>query len=206
MTDDLTDIRRGFLAERRSLIITGFVLFLYQRAGLKFDEISIFGNKASLSDPWWIECAIWVLLGYFGLRYLQYFMSIPNKGFAPAYEHWMMRIIRRSAFKRFKRSFIPDEKHAGLKPDFQLKEKETTFPFTYPKLWSVKLAISVAYQLTDGGAAAASAEYKEDVESVQLLWAKVKAISCVLILTPVGTEYFLPFLIALLPVGNLLWR
>src|SRR5437867_243519 len=106
---DQAEIRRGLVAERRSLLITSFVLFFYQQAGLTIEKVNVFGNEASISDPWWIAFAMWILWGYFGLRYFQYFMAVADTGFQSSFESWMKRLIRRSAFTRFKKSYDPGE-------------------------------------------------------------------------------------------------
>lgn len=123
MLDENEQIRRGFIAERRSLLIVSFILFFYQQAGLQIERISVFGNEAKISDPWWIAFGLWVLWSYFLLRFYQYFRSIPDKGFQTAYEAEMKKTIARSAFRRYKNSFLPaDEDGAewlGIKIGFR---------------------------------------------------------------------------------------
>lgn len=129
--DDQADIRRGLIAERRSLFTTSFILFFYQQAGLKIDKVNVFGNEATISDPWWIAFALWVLWVYFGLRYLQYFMVMTDTGFQSSFNTWMKRLIRRFAFARFKKKYNPGESLDG-KPCFVLKD--VTFPFYVSKV------------------------------------------------------------------------
>ena len=83
MADDADYIRRDFVAERRSLLVVSFILFFYQQAGLRIDEINVFGNKVSLDSPWWTAFSLWVLWGYFLVRFYQYFRIIPDKGLMP---------------------------------------------------------------------------------------------------------------------------
>ena len=80
MADDADYIRHGFVAERRSLLVVSFILFFYQQAGLRIDEINVFGNKVSLDSPWWTAFSLWVLCGYFG-SLLPVFCIIPDKWF-----------------------------------------------------------------------------------------------------------------------------
>jgi hypothetical protein len=205
--NDPKEIRRSFVAERRSLLITAFALFFYQAAGLRITSINLFGNTVALSDPWWISFGLWTLWIYLLLRYLQYFMVTLDTGFSDAYQEWMKRIIRRSAFGQFKKSFVPDEDHAGFRHSFRIRE--TNFPLTYPQFWSVKLEISVAYTKKEVGATATSTIYDHDVRSWRLCWVKVKAVTSTVLLTHVATEYVLPFIVALFPVGAflyLLWK
>ena len=75
MADDADYIRHGFVAERRSLLVVSFILFFYQQAGLRIDEINVFGNKVSLDSPWWTAFSLWVLWGYFLVRSTSIFVS-----------------------------------------------------------------------------------------------------------------------------------
>ena len=63
----------------------------YQQAGLRIDEINVFGNKVSLDSPWWTAFSLRVLWGYFLVRFYQYFRIIPDKCFWNAYEQQMKR-------------------------------------------------------------------------------------------------------------------
>ena len=120
MADDADYIRRGFVAERRSLLIVSFILFFYHRAGLRIDEINVFGNKVSLDDPLWITFALWVLWGYFLVRFYQYFRSIPDKGFWTAYESQMKKLLTRSAFQALQEMLRAGRRNTkNAKHDFQ---------------------------------------------------------------------------------------
>jgi hypothetical protein len=203
MLDENEKIRRGFVAERRSLLIVSFILFFYQQAGLQIERISVFGNEAKISDPWWIAFGLWVLWSYFLLRFYQYFRSIPDKGFQTVYEAEMKKTIARSAFRRYKNSFLPEDEDTHLVPHF--KVSKTEFPMTFPEMWMVDLTISVAYTWGSGGKALGGT-HKEDVRGTRLLWAKTKSIFHVSLSSHVVTEYVLPFVVALLPLANWLLK
>jgi hypothetical protein len=81
MPDDLSDIRRSLIAERRNLLIASFVLFFYQQVGLKIEKINVFGNEATISDPWWIAFALWVLWLIFSFGSISTCASLLTKGF-----------------------------------------------------------------------------------------------------------------------------
>jgi hypothetical protein len=117
IADDADYIRRGFVAERRSLL--SFILFFYQQAGLRIDEINVFGNKVSLDSPWWTAFSLWVLWGYFLVRFYQYFRIIPDKWFWNAYEQQMKKLIEASSFKHFKKEFKPSGEGERLWIRFQ---------------------------------------------------------------------------------------
>jgi hypothetical protein len=107
------------VAERRSLLVVSFILFFYQQAGLRIDEINVFGNKVSLDSPWWTAFSLWVLWGYFLVRFYQYFRIIPDKWFWNAYEQQMKKLIEASSFKHFKKEFKPSGEGERLWIRFQ---------------------------------------------------------------------------------------
>lgn len=197
-------IRRGFIAERRSLLVVSFILFFYQQAGLQIDKINVFGNEAKISDAWWVSLALWVLWGYFLLRAYQYLRGIPDRGFWTAYDVKMKESIRRLAFRRFKNSFVPEDEDIDRIPDFKISQVE--FPMIFPKMWSDKLRVSVAYSWGSGGASGRSPSYTEDITGARLMWTKAKSVLNVTLSTHVWTEYVLPFMVALLPFANFLRR
>jgi hypothetical protein len=201
MADEADYIRQGFVAERRSLLIVSFILFFYQQAGLQIEKINAFGNEAKISDPWWIAFALWVLWGYFFVRFLQYLQSIPDKGFWTAYERQMEKSITRSAFKGFKRSYVPTEEFRNFEHGFKILK--TDFLMNYPEYRSVKLDLTIAHKMGEE-VAGQGASHKEDFTSWRLRWAKIKSMAHVIVSTHVATEYFLPILLALLPLVNFL--
>lgn len=198
MPNDPSEIRRSLVAERRNLLVTSFVLFFYEAAELRIERINLFGNEVALSDPWWVWFSLWTLGVYFFLRYLQYYMATSDTGASNAYTTWMTRISRRLAFRRFKKSFVPDSEFAGFRHSFLVRETELLM--MHPDLWSLKLEISVAHTKKEGDGGSERRFHTENVTSARLLWAKIKAVICVVLLTQVGTEYFLPFIVALLPL------
>jgi len=196
MADDADYIRRGFVAERRSLLVVSFILFFYRQAGLRIDEINVFGNKVSLDSPWWTAFALWVLWVYFLLRFYQYFRSISDKGFWTAYEEQMKKLVTRSALKQFKKDFSTEK---GSKYEFY-EIRDHSFPMTHPKYWTVKFEVPITQKDETGTITAFSQRHEEDFTSTELLWIKMRAAMHVLASTHVATEYFLPFLLALLPL------
>jgi hypothetical protein len=166
MADDADDIRRGFVAERRSLLVVSFILFFYQQAGLRIDEINVFGNKVSLDSPWWIAFALWVLWFYFLIRFYQYFRSTPDTGFWTAYERQMRKSITRSAFRHFKKRFLQEEENKKVKNDFKLSGSD--FTLNYPVQRSIKLKVDIAQTDATGGITALSRMHEEDFTSWSL--------------------------------------
>lgn len=196
MADEADYIRQGFVAERRSLLIVSFILFFYQQAGLQIEKINAFGNEVSISDPWWIAFALWVLWGYFLVRFYQYLRSIPDKGFWTAYERQMEKSITRTAFKHFKKHFAQEEENKNRKNNFKLGKAD--FTLNYPELRTIKLDVTIAQKDETGAMIGLSRSHEEDFTSTKLRWAKIKSVAHVLVSTHIATEYFLPLVLALL--------
>lgn len=59
--DQSEDLRRGFIAERRNLLLTSIVLVLVESAELRFPQINVLGNIAEMRDPNIIRALVWIL-------------------------------------------------------------------------------------------------------------------------------------------------
>jgi len=127
------------VAERRSLLVVSFISFFYQQAGLRIDEINVFGNKVSLDSPWWTAFSLWVLWGYFLVRFYQYFRIIPDKWFWNAYEQQMKKLIEASLSSTSRRSSSRPGKERDYGYDFNFVPSETTFAKMQPECWTVRL-------------------------------------------------------------------
>ena len=119
MADDADYIRHGFVAERRSLLVVSFILFFYQQAGLRIDEINVFGNRVTSIALGGRLPLFGFYGGYFLVRFYQYFRIISDKWFWNAYEQQMKKLIEASSFKHFKKEFKPSGEGERLWIRFQ---------------------------------------------------------------------------------------
>lgn len=202
MTDDADFIRRGFVSERRSLLVTSFLLFFYQAAGIEIDKINVLGNEAKISDSSWVPIALWTLWVYFAVRYYQYFRHVPDKGFMAAYQRRLDQLTRQLAARRFRRVFRREEEF----PEEELKRLNVSLAFgpIDPVIESQpsRLLVRATVSFLRGTQLVESRNSKKIIELSwkELLLPKVRACLHVLLSTRLVTEYVLPFLVSLLPL------
>lgn len=60
--------------------------------------------------------------------------------------------------------------------------------------------------MAESGVHSLITSHAENFTSMPLLWAKIRSVAHVLVSTHVATEYFLPFLLGLLPLINVLYE
>lgn len=74
------EIREGFIRQRRNLMLMSVVVFFAQYVGLEFKQLSFLGNQASIASSSSVMGFLWLLFGYWFIRYLQYFHEISEQG------------------------------------------------------------------------------------------------------------------------------
>src|SRR5262245_21770278 len=114
----------------------------------------------------------------------------------------MEKLIIRVAFRHFKKHFKKFTAQKGSKYDFEIQN--TSFQLRHRKHWAAKLEISIVGVDERGDITAPNKEYPEHFTGRDLLGIKTRAMAHVFLSTEQATEYFLPFLVALLPLANLL--
>lgn len=199
MTNDTDFIRRGFVSERRNLLVASFVLFFYQASGIVIEEINFFGNRAKVSDPYWVSLSLWIFWLYFLIRLYQYFRDIPDKGIKASYNQKIGKLIKNLAEERFARIFVPSESYKRLKPQFNFGRSDVLF--SSPSYWQLKMWATVHYQLETGSRAEEKAEKVLELNWKHLLLPNLMAFLHIALNTRLATEYMLPFVVALLPVA-----
>lgn len=203
MADDSGAVRDGFVRQRRNLVGTSVAFFLYEKLGIVIDSINILGNTARITDPSSVTGLLWIAWSYFLLRYYQYFRDVPDKGFIGAYHGRVHFLARRVAWKKFIRSVAEQEEFAGTTPHFTLKTLNVYRAYTRPwelGLWEVEIEADVTYEIEGGVEARNLGKRKLNLSWNELAIAKFRSLLHVGVNTHFATEYFLPFLIAFVPV------
>ena len=205
MADKSEAIRDGFVRQRRNLIGTSLALFLYEKLGIVIDSINILGNTARITDPSSVTALLWIAWGYFLLRYYQYFRDMPDKGLSGAYHGWLSPLAKRVARKTFIRSVVGHEEFGGNTPHFTFKTLDVYRAYTRPwelGLWELEIEADVTYEIEGGVEARSLGKRRLNLSWKELAIAKVRSLLHVGLNTHFVTEYFLPFLIGLVPVAN----
>src|SRR3990172_4553469 len=205
MGDNSSAIRDGFVRQRRNLIGISVALFLYKKLGLVIDGINILGNTARIRDPSGVTLLLWLAWAYFFVRYYQYFRDLPDKGSSSAYHTHVHRLARHLAQEKITRSVRAREELAGKTPHVTFKKIDVYRAYTRPwefSLWELEVEADVAYECEGGVEARSLGKQKLNLSWREMAVPKVKAILHVGLNTHFVTEYYLPFLIALVPVAS----
>jgi len=193
-------IRDGFVRQRRSLVAISLVLFFYQTSGVVIESINVLGNTLRLTNPPRVSAVLWIGWFYFLLRYYQHFRDTPDKGISAAYYGRLHILARRVAQKKFKRDFVPDEKFADRKGPLHFNFSRMEVFSAYPSFWEIEVNADVSYQTETGVASHHLGNRKLNLSRTELLIPRVRSLLHVIVDTRLVTEYFLPYLVALIPV------
>jgi len=204
MADDPGSIHQGFVRQRRNIVATSIALFLYEKLGIVIDSINILGNTARITDPSSVTTLLWIAWSYFFLRYYQYFRDTPDKGLSKAYQGHVHRLARSVAQKKLMKSVKVPEEFAGKTPHFIFKTLDVYRAYTRLwelGLWELEIEADVAYAVEGGSEVRSLGKNRLNLSWKELVIAKVRSVLHVGLNTHFTTEYFLPFLIALVPVA-----
>lgn len=203
MPDSENRIWTGFVRQRGSLIAASAILFFYESSGIRVDQITILGNTFPVANPTWVAAAVWLLWLYFLIRYYQYFRDLPKREFSEAWDGRFWHLLKTVTRRRFVREYLLEGEVKGT-PKFTLDE---VVPVAEgPGDWGFEVKGSVEYntgnvfrrRTIDGEALL--------VPRRIMLLTRVRAWLYVITHTRVGTEYLLPFIVALVPVAYPLYR
>jgi hypothetical protein len=196
------DIRRGFIAERRNLLITSVALFLVQYSEIVFDEINLLGNKATIKDSTVIPFLLWIFWLYFGLRYYHHFREANTQIWA-TYDSTFHSFLVPVARKRFEHNIQPAANFKGMERSHV--EYHTTVR-QKPGLTRVNMDVEgyVFYKLPSGGPGYESIRQTIELRWADLLLPHLRAAFYLFLNTRLVLEYLLPFAVALLPLGDVL--
>ena len=103
-----SDLRDGFVRQRRNLIISSLVLTFAQASGLTITKLNIFGNEFDLAHPYSVITALWIATWYWAIRYYQYFTELKPLGIKSTYLEKFQSYIPSIALNKLK------EKHPHL--------------------------------------------------------------------------------------------
>lgn len=185
--------RAGFCKQRRNLLVISVLLATGLWIGPSLEQLSkvtIFGNELSLSRPGGIAHIAWMVWLYFLIRYvgfhLQYQKS--NEKFV-----FLFRINLKNAHWAI---MVPEaQKHGITFSGGQVEIIRTTF-----------FGASCYIRTKPDGASPLEETITLSISPKATWFARVKVLAKVLFGVAVTSEYYLPYLVALLPVVLLLIR
>jgi hypothetical protein len=206
MENKKSDIRTGFLRQRRNLFIISFGLLLFQIMGLRLDKISFFGNEFRVSRPAALSVCLWVAYLYYVVRYYQYFHDIKDRGVRNEYLQHVRRLLDSRVVAKAKRRFL----------EGRTKGKGTKYEFGQPEFgkngvvqsWSAMIDVAAPVKITSeksNGKSMSFTTTSDTMKSTETVFWKeflrfrVQAFLSVCFRTSLVTDYYLPFVVACAP-------
>ena len=189
-------LRDGFVRQRRSLIAVSLVLLLYTTSGIVVKELSILGNNFDVARPKILPLALWVTWAYFLIRFYQYFRDLQDPASAAALHSKLRPRVERAAAEQFKRTFELPEHWDRNKAEYQFDTIMLRAP-QKDRSWLVHVKGAVVHVTPEQSEARVL-----ETDLVVPFDANLerRATLDVMLHTRFGTEYLLPFLVAVAPV------
>ena len=202
--------KRKFESQRRNLMITSIILAFLINEELIIKELNFLGNKFQLSHPDGLKFYVWILWGYFFVRYFQFIperLFIHIKGmFQQHFESNYPNILINKFNKKIEEfnEFISEKllfavKNNGYKLKFDFrgnpKFKHELFRFL---IYDLNLIISA----TKKGESISNNPTKlfASFKGTELAIPYLRSMIYLLVRKSVFTDYFLPFMVGLLPI------
>ncbi len=174
----------GLLRQRRNLFITSVVIIFLRFGGVQVKKITLLGTELSFDKIEVLYVGIWIAFLYFLVRYYQYFKQEPDLGIMEEFWGKMNALSFRSLREEATKQYPSSENYGG---EFQFSQLKKTAPFIRQG--------SVVVSRNESGEQEME-KYSIDIRkySSKLLVAGVH----VVVHRSMITDYFLPFLVALI--------
>lgn len=185
--------REAFIRQRRSLFIVSLVLLFAETSELTLSKLNIFGNELLIRHPIVVNVFLWVAWGYWLARFLQYLGHVRGlteilDTYRDRLDGWVRELVRRRATPKC------------LSPNnYYFKDISTRSLWQ----WHVLHGESVPVE------GPPRTHREEDRVTIlnfgDLLVPRIRAWLYVVLGTRSVTEYVLPLLVAVVPVGYLIY-
>lgn len=224
-------ILNGFVRQRRNLIVISLVALFAETSELTVNKLNVFGNELVIHNPVTVSIAFGVALFYWLYRYYVYFHDLGDKGFRDEHRARLTVLVRRWAKEKFNTDHAWKEKIIRNVHDLVAKHQPSSerldLDLKYPHEWKLSeepdtMSVGVPHfqkvqtQLLlrlfvrrDNEADLLIRHEGRDlvtIEGFEAMKLNFKAGVHVLVHTRIFSEYYLPFIIALIPIGYYLYR
>ncbi len=192
-----SDIRGGFVRNRRALVATSIVLLLFEAAGIELNQLNLLGNQFALTNPDLVPLALWVAWAYFLLRYYQHFRDLEDAEFRSAWKQRTETTLSRTIRREFPKLFIAanDDVHIdSVTVDAIGTEHEGR------DVWRYQIDGSATYHAEGRIGRRSIEKLTFELHRGAIFGIKARSLAWIMLNTRVGTEYALPFVLACLPL------
>lgn len=201
MSDDSEIDSPAFIRQRRNLIVAALVLAFAQVTHLTVHEFALFGIRANIDGPVSTLPYLWILWGYFLWRYWQAFVSNHTKPTKVRYREIKKMFIEPLAVQRALAQAGEKQAHGGL-------ERKAWMPHEAETATTKGAKAVIVTNLTTQSASGAPVQVNVDVELTHAdMWRlRSRALWSLMITSNEFSEYYLPFVVAIVPMAILVWQ
>ncbi len=197
-----------FIRQRRDLFVISGLLLLIEFADITVNQISLIGMSVNVGNPIVLKYSLWIIWGYWYLRYIQAFLALRRNLANEVYRNLRYKFV----ITKFKSTLTKENQEI-----WRLRAKEQELdtreydlikdPHDSQFRWH---KASINYRLIahkrDGSVSHVVDARVDVISGLPYIWIQVKAISELLIKNIEFTEYILPFIFGLLPPVTLIVR
>jgi hypothetical protein len=177
-----SSMNEGLLRQRRNLILVCAVLWLLRFGEVGLEKMSLAGFDVTFNRPEALYLAIWIAFAYFLYRYYQYFVRYGQQGVSDAFKSrldhlalvWMARV---------------QKQHEGW-------ETKTGFPKMLD-LSKARFVVRSEERIMENGREIGRQPFEVRLNRWAVAARIVLAVLDAVFRSTVGTDYLLPFLLAL---------
>jgi hypothetical protein len=199
--DGKSDVLGIFQRQRRNLFLSSVLLFFIQTTGATMQGVSVGGVSIHFESPGVVMLWLWAAMAYFLLRYYQHLSGV-LRNFWGAYEveryGLHLEAVKRIAIRKISRH-EPKIDKSSIDPSF-----ETLGSNVRKMRWKLR---TVGYRI--GGAVfngpiRGMESYEVSLSSFRRIWLEFLCWIKTSLKTDAFTEYLLPLVLPLFPIGNAL--
>ncbi|MEK6211056.1 MAG: hypothetical protein AABM64_11930 [Pseudomonadota bacterium] len=198
-----SEIRAAFVRQRRNLIAISLVLLFAETTGISVDHLNILGIEIELDNPNSVIYWLWAGYWYWLLRYYQFFLATTNKGIQAGFESRLLPVLARFAMEKeeVESEELKSARLASPNRSVRLHNLGAYFVKDMPhNSVTAQFNVITVGTTSEGGNLFNEIPQKTYTFSRRrLLLPVTRAALLTAINTPVFSEYFLPFAIALAP-------
>jgi hypothetical protein len=192
-----------FRRQRTRLLIISILLSFYHMMRLQVKHLDVFGIQIEIGSPDRVTLILWLGWLYWLWRYWSHYADIEDRGIQSTYVGKLATYARLEAAKRFAKEPPPTTVTIRGRSTIESAVRWNPTPSLLLNYTGIPRSFTVRFfgDCTDNMGGTVQQEHSIQV---QVRWFhKLGALWDLLFRKPHGSEYFLPFLVAVLPV--LIW-
>lgn len=180
------DLPAGLLRQRRGLMVVSLVLVFFHWGQVQIKQVSALGASVEIGRPEAVEHGLWLVWGYFLLRYYQYFRREPRSARLRDWFDYRNKSVTRYALR-----YCQPELDALDQKKYERSRTEATLLKESALRWQV--AAKVPLSIPTG---ASKPIWEKRVGPLTVSWIRLQAAVAFAARATHFTDYWLPFVLA----------